>query len=53
MYIYIKRTEEKNTIYLVLRVSCYQSSAKYLHNKKLQYQVSVINGIFNDSYFVY
>ena len=26
--IYIQRTNEENTIYLVLRVSCYQSSAK-------------------------
>ena len=25
---YIQRTDEENTIYLVLRVSCYQSSAK-------------------------
>ena len=26
--IYIRRTDEENTIYLVLRVPCYQSSAK-------------------------
>ena len=26
--IYIHRTDEENTIYLVLRVSCYQFSAK-------------------------
>ena len=25
---YIQRTDEENTIYLVLRVSCYQSSTK-------------------------
>ena len=25
---YIQRTDKENTIYLVLRVSCYQSSAK-------------------------
>ena len=25
---YIQRTDEENTIYLVLKVSCYQSSAK-------------------------
>ena len=25
---YIQRTDEENAIYLVLRVSCYQSSAK-------------------------
>ena len=28
IYIYIQRTDEENAIYLVLRVSCYQSSAK-------------------------
>ena len=28
MYIYNQRTDEENTIFLVLRVSCYQSSAK-------------------------
>ena len=28
IYTYIQRTDEENAIYLVLRVSCYQSSAK-------------------------
>ena len=28
IYIYVQRTDEENTIYLVLRVLCYQSSAK-------------------------
>ena len=27
---YIQRTDEENTIYLLLRVSCYQSSAKQI-----------------------
>ena len=31
IYIYIQKTDEENTIYLVLRVSCYQSSAKYIY----------------------
>ena len=30
VYIYIQRTDEENTIYLVLRVSYYQSSAKLI-----------------------
>ena len=43
IYIYIQRTDEENTIYLVLRVSNVTNlQLNKLHNKTLRNQVSVM-----------